>query len=85
VFNLKGLAPSYLSNSFSYRSETHDRNTRRKDELDVPLCRAAVGKRSFLYRETKLWNNLLKDIKETSNLEILKNSIRQFLYKEWYK
>jgi hypothetical protein len=53
VFNLKGLAPSYLSNRFSYRSETHDRNTRRKDELDVPLYRAAVGKRSFLYRETK--------------------------------
>ena len=45
---LKGLAPPYLLRRFSFRSETlsHDRDTRRKDELDVPLYRtAAVGQR----------------------------------------
>lgn len=80
---LKGLTPLYLSSRFSYRSETHDRNTRRKDELDVPFYRTAVGQRSFLYRGTKLWNNLSEDIKEASSLEIFKNLMKQFLYKEW--
>jgi hypothetical protein len=65
---LKGLAPPYLSRRFSVRSETHDRDTRRKSELDVPLYRIAVGQRSFLYRGTKLWNNLPKDIKDISSL-----------------
>jgi hypothetical protein len=34
------------------------------DELDIPFYLTAAGQRSFLYRATKLWNDLDNNIKD---------------------
>ena len=78
---LNDLAPSYLARRFVSRSQTHDRDTRCKDELQIPLYRTASGQRSFLYRATKLWNELEDDIKNISNIVTFKILIKNKLYK----
>ena len=55
---LKGLAPPYLARRFTSRTQTHDRVTRQMDDLDIPFYRTAAGQRSYLYKATKLWNDL---------------------------
>ena len=79
---LKGLAPPYLARRFTSRSETHDRATRQMDELDIPFYRTAAGQRSFLYRATKLWNDLDNKIKDSLSIGLFKNLVRDTLYKE---
>ena len=79
---LKGLAPPYLARRFTSRSQTHDRVTRQMDELDIPFYRTAAGQRSFLYRATKLWNDLENNIKDSSSIRVFKKLIRNILYHE---
>ena len=46
---VKGLAPNYLSDRFVTRSSVfHDRNTRKKDSLNIPGYKSASGQRTFL-------------------------------------
>ena len=40
------------------------------DELDIPFYRTAAGQRSFLYRATKLWNDLDNNIKDSSSIGV---------------
>ena len=39
-------------------SAVHSLNTIHRNKLDVPLFRTATGQRSFVYRATRLWNEL---------------------------
>ena len=55
---MKNLTPNYLSRIFHLRSEIHERNTRQKNDLNLPKYRLSAGQRSFAYREAKLYNNL---------------------------
>jgi len=43
----KGLAPSYLCDRFVTRSVVHDRNTRKKDSLNIPGYKSASEQRNF--------------------------------------
>jgi hypothetical protein len=52
------------------------------DELDIPFYRTAAGQRSFLYRATKLWNDLDNKIKNSLNIGLFKNLVRDTLHKE---
>jgi hypothetical protein len=79
---LKGLAPPYLARRFTSRSQTHGRATRQMDELDIPFYRTAAGQRSFLYRATKLWNDLDNNIKDSSSIGVFKKLVREILHKE---
>ena len=66
------------------RSQTHNRDTRYKDELDVPLYRTVVGQRSFSFRTTKLWNNLLDSVKDTASIKIFKSTVKNILVEEFW-
>ena len=48
------LAPDYLADKFVQRSHIHNRNTRSRNQLDIPRCRISTGQRSFVYRGTQL-------------------------------
>ena len=45
---LKGLSPSYLSDKFSTRAIVHDRQTRYRDNLNIPSCKINPGQRAFI-------------------------------------
>ncbi len=74
---IKGLAPPYLARRYTSRSQTHDRVTRQMDELDIPFYRTAAGQRSFLYRATKLWNDLDNNIKDSSSIGVFKKTSKK--------
>ena len=37
------LVPDYLIEKFTLRSQTHTRNTRQRDQLNIPRCRLTTG------------------------------------------
>ena len=64
---LKDLSPGYLSDKFPTQAIVHDRQTRYRDNLNIPSCRINAGQRAFYYR-VKMWNNLSKDLREIINI-----------------
>ena len=76
---VKGLAPSYLCHRFKTRDCVHDRNTRYKNNLNIPAYKSASGQRTFLYRATSFWNSLPCEIRGCDNLPIFKRHSKEFL------
>ena len=74
---VKGLDPSYLCHRFKTSDCVHDRNTRYKNNLNIPAYKSASGQRTFLYRATSLWNSLPCGIRD--NLPIFKRHLKEFL------
>ena len=77
---VKGLAPSYLCNTFKIRACVHDRNTRYKNNLNIPAYKSASGQRTFLYRATSFWNSLPREITESDSLPTFKRHLKEFLH-----
>ena len=50
-------------------SQTHGRNARQRDQLNIPRYRLATGQRSFTYRGAKLWNNLRDNVKSSDSVK----------------
>ena len=75
---VKGLAPSYLCNRFKTRTCVHDRNTRYKNNLNIPAYpyKSASGQRTFLYRATRFWNSLRREITESDSLPTFKRHLK---------
>ena len=78
---LHGQMPNYLSDKFIKRSKIHDRNTRKKDELNLPKCRLKIGQRSFAFRGAKSYNDLPDDIKKTRDIKHFKKNLYNYLLK----
>ena len=47
---INSLAPLYLGGKLSTRSDVNNYNTRKRDNLNLPLYRTATAQRSFYYR-----------------------------------
>ena len=75
-----GLRPLYLSSKLSKRSDTHHYNTRKRDNLNLPLCRTVTAQRSFYYRAVSAWKSLTADTKNSPSLctYILKRVKREY-------
>ena len=78
-YTLGVLAPSYLCHRFKTRDCVHDRNTRYKNNLDIPAYKSASGQRTFLYCAMSFWNSLPREIRECDNLPIFKRHLKEFL------
>ena len=74
---LNKMAPKYLSEKFSKRSDVHERQTRQRDSLQIPLFKSAAGQRSFSYRAVNYWNNLNRNIKSAKTLKSFKSLLKK--------
>ena len=72
---LNNLTPYCLRERFKQRSEIHHRDTRQKSELALPKCRLATEQRAFAFRGAKIFNSLLKFIRDTETLGSFKRRI----------
>ena len=52
------LAPPYLCNKFSKRSDLHERYTRNRELFQIPMYNTTIGQRTFNYRGAKIWNSV---------------------------
>ena len=76
VFKIfKGLAPSYLSSLITRKPESRYnlRNSSDKTLLSYPSfkSKATIGDRAFIFAAPKLWNNLPREIRESSYISYL--------------
>ena len=76
---VKGLAPSYLCHRFKTRDCVHERNTRYKNNLNIPTYKSASRQCTLLYRATSFWNSLPCEIRGCDNLPIFKRHLKEFL------
>jgi exonuclease III len=74
---LNNLVPEYLSGYFVKNSNIHSYNTRRKDDLHLPKPNLSLGKRSFIYSGSLLYNNLPDRIKKAGTLSNFKSLIQR--------
>ena len=65
VYKIVSLAPLYLSIKLSKRSDAHHYNTRKRDNLNLPLCRTVTAQRSFYYCAV---NSLTADTRNSPSL-----------------
>ena len=77
IFN--SLAPLYLSSKLSTRSDVHNYNTRKRDNLNLPLYRTATAQKSFYYRALSAWNSLPTDTRNSPSLCTFKRSVKREL------
>ena len=77
---LKGLALPHRSNRFKKGGDVHCRNTKNKNESDIPLFRSAAGQQSFVFQAVRLWNDLPKSLARIESLPHFKTEVKeQFL------
>ncbi|CAB3979720.1 Hypothetical predicted protein [Paramuricea clavata] len=79
------LAPHYLSDLFTKRSDIHQRDTRSHDSLQIPLYKTSAGQRSFHYRGVTLWNDLDIKFKKLDSLKTFKNELKRSMLEQIYK
>ena len=85
VFKIfKGFAPSYLSSLVTRKPESRYnlRNSRDKTLLSYPSFKSTLGDRAFMLAAPKLWNNLPRDIRESSSINSFKSKLKTFLFKK---
>ena len=68
VYKIVSLAPLYLSIKLSKRSDAHHYNTRKRDNLNLHLCRTVTAQRSFYYCAVIAWNSLTADTRNSPSL-----------------
>ena len=87
VFKIfKGLAQSYLSYLITCKpnSRYNLRNSSDKTVVSYPSfkSKATLGDRAFMFAAPKLWNNLPRDIRESSSINSFKSKLKTFLFKK---
>ena len=76
---VNNLAPIYLCNKLSKRSEIHKYSTRHCGDLNLGLCQTEAAKRSFFYRAVKHFNDLTSDTRSANSVSIFKSLARREL------
>ena len=76
---LKGLAPPYLCDRFTMRSQVHNCNTRNTNMLQISRFSSTAGQRNYLYRAVDLWNKLRDNIKSIKSVNNFKLAFKYFL------
>ena len=65
--------------NFIRNQAVHSHNTRRSNDLRLPLSRTNWGKQMFIYQAAKDWNSLPSELKDTHVLSIFKAKLKTFL------
>ena len=65
--------------NFTKTQAVHSYNTRRSNDIRLPLPRTNWGKQTFIFHAAKDWNSLPNDLKECNILSIFKSKLKTFL------
>ena len=83
VFKIfKGLAQSYLSYLITRKPKSRYNLSYQSVSYPSFKSKATLGDRAFMFAATKLWNNLPRDIRESSSINSFKSKLKTFLFKK---
>ena len=74
-----GLCPENLKNKFTPRSNISKYNTRKFNDFEIPRLRLEYCKKSFGYQGASAWNEIPKQIRDTTSLSSFTVRLRVFL------
>ena len=74
---LHDMAPEYLREKFTYKSSCY--SLRQSDNLTLPKPNTQNCKRTFLYRGSKLYNELPMNIRQSRSLAIFNKEIKMII------
>ena len=77
---LHNLVPQYLSNYFIRNYNVHGYNTRRKADLHLPKPKLSLGKRTFRFSGSALFNSLPLKIQQAASLSSFKNLVKAHFF-----
>jgi len=81
---LRGLAPTYLSDSMRHVADLPGRQRLRSassEDLAVPQTRLqTVGDRAFCVAAAKTWNSLLSEVTSSVTLSLSKRKLKTYLF-----
>ena len=79
---INDLAPEYISDIFTKVSGLHTRNLRSADNdfLRAPSSKTSFYENSFTVSAAKQWNELPRDIRNSSSLNSFKNALKTYLF-----
>ena len=77
---LNGLAPNYLQSKLVKRCMIHRYNTRRRNDICIPIKRTLTAQKSFFDHAISLWNTLSEKTKNCTNVITFKRSSRKELW-----
>jgi hypothetical protein len=63
--------------SIVYRSQVHDYNTRNSQNIDLPLFRLSMGRKSFQYEAFEKFNGIPLYIRESNNYGAFKKNCKK--------
>ena len=64
--------------NFTKTQAVHSYNTRRSNDIRLPLPRKNWGKQTYIFHAAKDWNSLPNDLKECNILSIFKSKLKTF-------
>ena len=67
-------------NYFCKNRQYHNYNTRRNQDIHLPNARLSVGKRTFRFSATVIFNSLTSNIKNSATLSIFKTRLKNHFY-----
>ena len=82
LFVYKALHIYPVDSGFQYIS--HDPDSRRPNNLRLPLCRTTHVQQNIAVRGAKCWNNLPENIKCITNCNVFKQKIKEKLLNSYY-
>ena len=65
--------------NFTKNQAVHSYNTRRSNDIRLPVPRTNWGKQTFIFHAAKDWNSHPNDLKECNFLSIFKSKLKTFL------
>lgn len=76
---VNGLVPKYLSNRIKYRYDTHDRNLRNANQIELVNATKVCSQNSLFYRGLKNFNDLPVEIREENNFNRFQRMLMSFI------
>lgn len=80
IFKIKNnLAPKYLTQKLKYNNDTHNLNTRNKNELRLPNIKSKFARNTIFYNGIKMYNTLPPVLKHETNIKKFKINLEQYI------
>ena len=71
--------PKCFAKSFKLNSAVHQRQTRKCNDIYVPLMKKVICRQSILHNDAKTWNDIPVEIRSSHNLTSFPSKLKEYL------
>ena len=75
--------PQCFADSFKLNSAVHQRQTRKCNDIHVPLMKKVICGQSILHNGPKIWNDIPVEIRSSHNLTNFRSKLKKYLISKY--